>query len=68
MLLAVFQCLTSYYPAFIDKLRANIVCMQAGAPTVPLTSDKTTIARTARRRRGSLESGGRRRYCKRADV
>lgn len=32
---------------FIDKLRANTVCIQAGAGTVPLTSDKTTIARIA---------------------
>ncbi len=32
---------------FIDHLRAAIVCMRAGAATVPLISDKTTIARTA---------------------
>jgi HK97 family phage major capsid protein len=32
---------------FIDKLRANTVCMKAGAQTVPLTSDRNTIARIA---------------------
>jgi HK97 family phage major capsid protein len=32
---------------FVDTLRAAVVCMRAGAVTVPLTSDKTTIARTA---------------------
>lgn len=31
---------------FIDKLRAATVCFQAGAQTLPLTSDKNTIART----------------------
>jgi len=31
---------------FIDSLRAAQVCVQAGAQTVPLTTDKTTIART----------------------
>lgn len=31
---------------FIDKLRADTVCIRAGAQTLPLTSDKTTIART----------------------
>jgi HK97 family phage major capsid protein len=33
--------------AFIDRLRAAQVVMRAGAQTVPLTSDRTTIARTA---------------------
>jgi HK97 family phage major capsid protein len=32
---------------FIDRLRAAQVCIKAGAVTVPLTSDRTTIARTA---------------------
>ena len=32
---------------FVDKLRARTVCIRAGAQTLPLTSDKTTIARTA---------------------
>jgi HK97 family phage major capsid protein len=31
---------------FIDRLRAATVCFQAGAQTLPLTSDKNTIART----------------------
>jgi len=31
---------------FIDTLRAAVVCINAGAQTVPLTSDKTTIAKT----------------------
>ena len=31
---------------FVDKLRAATVCIRAGAQTLPLTSDKTTIART----------------------
>lgn len=31
---------------FIDKLRSEVVCIKAGAQTLPLTSDKTTIART----------------------
>ena len=31
---------------FIDKLRAQTVCIRAGAQTLPLTSDKVTIART----------------------
>jgi HK97 family phage major capsid protein len=30
---------------FIDRLRANIVCIQAGARTIPLESDKNTMAR-----------------------
>jgi HK97 family phage major capsid protein/HK97 family phage prohead protease len=33
--------------AFIDRMRAATVCVRAGARTVPLTSDKTTIARLA---------------------
>jgi len=32
---------------FVDALRADVVTIRAGAQTVPLTSDKTTIARTA---------------------
>jgi len=32
---------------FIDKLRAQLVCVRLGAQTVPLQSDKSTIARTA---------------------
>jgi HK97 family phage major capsid protein len=32
---------------FIDKMRAQQVCVRAGAQTVPLTSDRATIARTA---------------------
>jgi HK97 family phage major capsid protein len=32
---------------FVDKLRAATVCIRAGAQTLPLTSDKTTIARTS---------------------
>lgn len=32
---------------FIDKLRAATVTIRAGAQTVPLTSDKTTVARIA---------------------
>jgi HK97 family phage major capsid protein len=32
---------------FVDKLRAAMVCIQAGAMTTPLVSDKTTLARTA---------------------
>jgi HK97 family phage major capsid protein len=32
---------------FIDTLRANVVCFKAGAQTVALESDSTTIARTA---------------------
>jgi HK97 family phage major capsid protein len=31
---------------FIDALRANLVCVRLGAQTLPLTSDKSTIART----------------------
>src|SRR5207247_8818606 len=30
---------------FIDRLRAAVVTMRAGARTIPLTSDKTTVAR-----------------------
>lgn len=33
--------------AFIDRLRAAMVTQRAGARTVPLTSDKTTVARLA---------------------
>jgi len=33
--------------SFIDKMRAQQVCVGAGARTVPLTTDRTTIARTA---------------------
>jgi HK97 family phage major capsid protein/HK97 family phage prohead protease len=33
--------------SFIDKLRAATVCVQAGARTIPLSSDKTTVARLA---------------------
>jgi len=32
---------------WVDHLRAQTVCIKAGAQTVPLTTDKTTIARTA---------------------
>ena len=32
---------------FVDALRAAMVCIQAGAQTLALTSDKNTIARTA---------------------
>jgi HK97 family phage major capsid protein len=30
---------------FVDRLRANIVCIRAGAVTIPLESDQNTIAR-----------------------
>src|SRR5262249_30592202 len=33
------------YAGFIDKLRSAVVTIRAGARTVPLTSDKTTVAR-----------------------